>query len=110
MVDAGKLESAFDLVSRLHTEKSFDIAVRLADRQYKLADEIDNMKKIKFPHDDYEYDEDNIKNAFQMTKPMENHFDRSNSKQISPDSRRTEKRSNELNEPISTENKRFRMS
>ena len=52
MVDAGKLDSAFDLVSRLHSEKSYDIAIRLADRNYKLADEVEKLKKYKFPDDD----------------------------------------------------------
>ena len=108
MVDAGKLESAFDLVSRLHSEKSYDIAIRLADRNYKLADEVEKMKKYKFPDDDasdvnYAADDLGPSNTFS------DHSEGTRSKQISPDSRRLEKRNIMLNEPAYTENKRHRL-
>lgn len=47
-VDAGKLEAALDLVDRLHLEKSYDLAIRLADRHDKLADMIEDAKDRKF--------------------------------------------------------------
>lgn len=106
MVDAGKLESAFDLVSRLHSEKSYDIAIRLADRQYKLADEVEKLKKYKFPDDDDDYDDDLSTDGFQSSKTFIDHSEDRQSKQISPDSRMTEKRTIKLSEP---ENKRHRV-
>jgi replication-associated recombination protein RarA len=109
MVDAGKLESAFDLVGRLHSEKSYDIAIRLADRQYKLADEVEKMKKYKFPDDDDDYDENLSTDDFQSSKTFMDHSEGRQSKQISPDSRMTEKRTIKLSEPACTENKRHRV-
>jgi chromosome transmission fidelity protein 4 len=46
MVEAGKLERALDLVHRLHLEKSFDIAITMADRlnHRNLSDRIENVK------------------------------------------------------------------
>jgi hypothetical protein len=54
-----------DLVDRLHLEKSYDLAIRLADRHDKLADMIEDAKDRKFgildgddyiDHDDDEHD------------------------------------------------------
>ncbi len=47
-MDEGKLEAALDLVDRLHLEKSYDLAIRLADRHDKLADMIEDAKDRKF--------------------------------------------------------------
>ena len=59
MVDGGKLETAFDLISRLNLEKSYDIAIRIADREHKLADEIEKAKEFKFStRDDSDCEED----------------------------------------------------
>lgn len=54
MADAGKVESALDLVDRLHLEKSFDIAITVADRlnHRNLSDRIEEKKDIRFAVDD----------------------------------------------------------
>lgn len=54
LADAGKLESALDLVDRLHLEKSFDIAITVADRlnHRNLSDRIEEKKDIRFAVDD----------------------------------------------------------
>jgi replication-associated recombination protein RarA len=108
MVDAGRLESAFDLVCRLHSEKSYDIAIRLADRHYKLADEVEKMKNYKFADDD-EYAEDHETKDAEGPDTFMDHFEETQSKQISPDSRRTEKRSIKLSQHASTQSKRHRL-
>ena len=108
MVDAGKLESAFDLVSRLHSEKSYDIAIRLADRNYKLADEVEKMKRYKFPDDDASDTNCAVENVGN-SNTLAHHSEGMQSKQISPDLRRIEKRSIMLNEPVYTENKKHRL-
>jgi chromosome transmission fidelity protein 4 len=50
----GKLEMALDLVDRLHLEKSFDIAMTVADRlnHRNLSDRIDEKKELRFKVDD----------------------------------------------------------
>ena len=49
-VEAGKMERALDLVEqRLHLERSFDLAMRIADRHRKLVDLIEEAKDRKFP-------------------------------------------------------------
>lgn len=110
MIDAGKLECAFDLVSRLHSEKSYDIAIKLADRQYKLADEVEKMKTCNFPGDGDDYDEDHTTNNFRSSNTLLDHSEDSQLKQISPDSRRSEKRIIELSEPAGADNKRYRIN
>ena len=109
MVDAGKLESAFDLVSRLHSEKSYDIAIRLADRQYKLADEVEKMKKYKFPDEDDDYDEDYTSDGLQSSNVVKEYSEGIQSKQVSPDSRQTQLQGITSNESTSIENKRRRL-
>lgn len=110
MVDAGKLEAAFDLVGRLHSEKSYDIAIRIADRQYKLADEIEKAKIARFTEesvgDGYDEHEGSAAetNSFRATSSN----DSIRSKQISPDSDRAHKRSFERPRLVGTENKRQR--
>lgn len=47
-LDAGKLERALDLVDRLHLEKSFDLAIRLADHNRKLVELIEEAKNRNF--------------------------------------------------------------
>jgi chromosome transmission fidelity protein 4 len=49
-VESGKLESALDLTNRLHLEKSFDIAVTIAERMNhrNLSDRIEEVKDRKF--------------------------------------------------------------
>ena len=109
LVDAGKLESAFDLVSRLHSEKSYDIAIRLADRQYKLADEVEKMKKYKFPNEDDHYDDDYTSDDFQNSNTVISHSQGIPSKQVSPDSRLTEVRTINPSDSSIVKNKRRRI-
>lgn len=49
-VQAGKLERSLDLVDRLHLEKSFEIAIRVADQMNhrNLSDRIEDIKTRKF--------------------------------------------------------------
>jgi hypothetical protein len=47
-VEAGKLERALDLVERLHIEKSFDLAMTIANNYRKLVDLIEDAKVRKF--------------------------------------------------------------
>jgi hypothetical protein len=56
-VEAGKLERALDLVERLHLEKSFDLAMVLADNHRRLVDLIEDAKERKFGGDD---DDDSV--------------------------------------------------
>ena len=58
-VEAGKLERALDLVEKLHLEKSFDLAMRIADAHRKLVDFIEDAKDRKFGvPDDQSYEDD----------------------------------------------------
>lgn len=47
-IEAGKLERALDLVERLYLEKSFDLAMTIADRHRRLVDLIEDAKDRKF--------------------------------------------------------------
>jgi chromosome transmission fidelity protein 4 len=47
-VEAGKLERALDLVDRLHLEKSYELAMAIADNHRKLVDLIEDSKDRKF--------------------------------------------------------------
>jgi chromosome transmission fidelity protein 4 len=53
-VDAENLEGALDLVDRLHLEKSFNLAIRLADHHRKLADLIEDAKDRRFAPEEEE--------------------------------------------------------
>ena len=59
-VEAGKLERALDLVDRLQLEKSYDLAMVLAEQHNKLVDFIEDAKESKFggPVDDEGEDEE----------------------------------------------------
>jgi chromosome transmission fidelity protein 4 len=48
IVEAGKLERALDLVERLHLEKSYDLAMTIADSHRKLVDRIEDAKDRRF--------------------------------------------------------------
>jgi hypothetical protein len=81
-IDAEKLERALDLVHRLHLEKSYDLAIRLADSHRKLADLIEDAKERRFTPDedveDHDFDGEN--------SPSSTFMDRlASSRQISPD-------------------------
>jgi chromosome transmission fidelity protein 4 len=54
IVEAGKLERALDLVERLHLEKSYDLAMTIADQHRKLVDRIEETKDRRF-RSDYGY-------------------------------------------------------
>lgn len=65
-VNAGKLERALDLVDRLHLEKSFHIAMTVADRlnHRNLSDRIVEKKDLKFMVDE---PFDHVEDAFPPT-------------------------------------------
>ena len=50
-IKSGKVERGFDLSQRLHNEKSFDIAINMADRagHRKLSDRIEEVKNQRYP-------------------------------------------------------------
>ena len=56
VVQAGKVERAYDLVQRLHSERALDVAITWADRQgqRKLSDRIEEFKLRKYPPIDEE--------------------------------------------------------
>jgi len=87
-IDAEKLERALDLVQRLHLEKSYDLAIRIADSHRKLADLIEDAKERRFaPDEDMDgddYDEDHSPRATAMDRLGP-------SRQISPDAGQTSK-------------------
>lgn len=58
MVEAGKLERALDLMERLHLERSFDVAMQIADRHRKLVDRIEQVRDRKFPPAEEEEEEE----------------------------------------------------
>ena len=47
-MDTGKLERALDLVDRMYHERSYDIAMDLADNHRTLVDLIEERKEAKF--------------------------------------------------------------
>ena len=90
IVEAGKLERALDLVERLHLEKSFEIAMTIADNHRKLVDFIEHVKDRRFPLVvmDYDADDDNDRTDF-ATDLTEFHHNRS---RISPENNSIPKR------------------
>lgn len=58
-VESGKLERSLDLVERLHLEKSFDIAITVAERMNhrNLSDKIEDVKDRRFAVDEEEEEE-----------------------------------------------------
>jgi hypothetical protein len=73
-----------DLVERLHLEKSFEIAMTIADNHRKLVDLIEDVKDRRFPHDDIDYhvDDDDNNTGAVHTALTQAH---SNRPRISPD-------------------------
>jgi chromosome transmission fidelity protein 4 len=55
-VEAGKLERALDLVDRFHLEKSYELAMTIADSHRKLVDLIEDAKDRKFGGPEQEND------------------------------------------------------
>jgi hypothetical protein len=83
-VEAGKMERALDLVERLHLEKSYELAMAIADSHRKLVDNIEEVKDRKFPP--LEYDEEG-----EESPPF--HNDDNVRSRISPDGSTSRKRS-----------------
>ena len=79
-----------DLVERLHLEKSFEIAMTIADNHRKLVDFIEHVKDRRFPLVimDYDADDDNDRTDF-ATDLTEFHHNRS---RISPENNSIPKR------------------
>jgi hypothetical protein len=76
-----RLERALDLVYRLHLEKSFDIAMTIADSHRKLVDKIEIVKERKFQEPDFDEDgSDYETNSVVQTSQTKE------GKRISPDS------------------------
>eukprot|EP00980_Cylindrotheca_fusiformis_P012374 scaffold3036_cov117-Cylindrotheca_fusiformis.AAC.13 len=88
---AGKQERAFDLVDRLHLEKSYDLAIRLAGQNRKVVDLIESAKARRFRReekcdaDEYYFEENSPRTAESFGKLKQ-------SCQISPDANMTAKR------------------
>jgi chromosome transmission fidelity protein 4 len=102
-VDAGKVERALDLVDRLHLEKSYDLAIQLADHHRKLADLIEDAKERKFAEEDEEEYED-------TASPSNTFFDRlAPSRQISPDASQTLKNKRSMGHPEKSTVKKVRL-
>lgn len=92
MVDANKLERALDLVGRLHLEKSYEIAIQLADRHHTLADLVEEAKIQRFAVEEEEeeieeeqYEEEEMDEQSHLS-PDTTHIDRlASSRTISPE-------------------------
>jgi hypothetical protein len=84
-VEAGKLERALDLVYRLHLEKSFDLAMTIADSHRKLVDMIEEAKDRKFGDLDDDDDEEEGYYDEETESPV-NTGHSAVTKRISPDS------------------------
>lgn len=88
-LNANKMERAFDLVNRFNLEKTFDLAITLAERNPKLADLIEEARDKKFlseeqqDDDGYGDDFDDDDDAFEGTPHTATTTSR---RQISPDS------------------------
>ena len=56
VVKSGKVERGLDIARRLHSEKSFDVAIHMADRMghRKLSDRVEQVKCQRFPPMDEE--------------------------------------------------------
>jgi len=108
MVDAGKVDNALELVDRFHSEKSYDIAIRYADRHDKLATEIERKMKMKFvceENDQFDFDQREIRfsNTFMNRNDVK-------TKQISPDSGQSQKRPIKLHRPAGIASKKHRVN
>lgn len=100
VVEANKLERALDLVDRLHLEKSYDLAMTIADSHRKLVDRIEEARDRKFGVADEEEDFDGA--SPEETEPD---FD---SQRITPDASATRKRSFGLDEAKGPTSPRWR--
>ena len=103
-LNAGKAERALDLVDRLNLEKSFDLAIKLADNHRKLADFIEEAKESKFNRiEDDDFEDSN-------PSPSKTFIDRlAPSRQISPDAGQTFKIKRTLGEEQQKMSKKVRL-
>ena len=89
MMEAAKVESALDLVHRLHHEQSFEIAMMAADKSNfrKLSDRIFSIKEDRFDLDeDDDLDDDESFDGSHTAFPRDNQTkNRSSSANVSPD-------------------------
>ena len=99
-VKSGKVEIALDLIERLHSEKSYDIAINAAEQcnRIQLSDEIAALKDIKFSIVDEEFDEMSTQDDYQSENEFQS-MTQSVSRNVSPDEKErnleTNKRSRE---------------
>lgn len=95
-VEAGKLERSLDLVERLHLEKSFDIAITVAERMShnELSDKIEDVKDRRFAVDEEE-EEDEMFPDSQPENTTHGTPDRASTRNISPDTSSGNKRPHE---------------
>ena len=100
-LDAGKVERALDLVDRLHLEKSYDLAMRLADRNRKLVDLIEDAKDRKFFSEEEEEEIDTQTSFMDRLAPS--------SQQISPEADHSMKRT-KMRQPKEPLSKRTRIA
>ena len=88
-MEAGKQERALDLVDRLHLEKSYDVAMAIADRHRKLVDRIESRKDAKFvqfPLDDDGDDDEEEDEVLDEESPEITELSGGGRPRISPDS------------------------
>lgn len=92
--EAGKLERSIDLVQRLHLEKSFDIAITVAERMRhdELSDKIEDIKDRRFAIDEEEEAEDEMFPDTQPEKSAHGTPDRPSTRNISPETASGNKR------------------
>jgi hypothetical protein len=85
-LEAGKLERALDLVDRLHLEKSYNLAMTIADSHRKLVDFIEDARDRKFnlQHDDD--DENSLAIAEDVDVVETSGMDSQYLQRVSPDS------------------------
>lgn len=83
-VEAGKLERAYDLVDRLNLEKSYELAMAIADSHRKLVDLIEDAKENKFSPDEQDFDAESPDYTDEARRPR-----------ISPDASASRKRTSD---------------
>lgn len=100
--EAGKLERSLDLVQRLHLEKSFDIAITVAERMRhdELSDKIEDIKDRRFAIDEEEEDEDEMFPDTQPEKSAHGTPDRPSTRNISPETASGNKRPRDKDEEL----------
>jgi hypothetical protein len=80
IVQSGKLERALDLVDRLHLEKSYDLAMTIADKHRKLVSLIEDKKTHRFRS----YGEDEDEDCVIFSGNMVNNSTLPDRKRVSP--------------------------